>query len=176
VDKFSSSLPERHALVPVSPDVFEAALELDRSPDDEIFPAETGGPGEKRASAAEIDQMVDAFFEAIERTHELVRDETCALLQFNAINFADFNRRKSICILELGHIERTIREHRQIPPAVRNRLVRKLDELGCALEENRDVLKMHLDAMRRVSSLISDMLQNFESDGTYVPPLNAIGR
>ncbi len=176
MDKFVSPQPERTALVPLPPDLYEVALDTDRPHDDEVFAPQRGAPGESQVNSAEIDRLVEAFFEAIERTHELVRDETCALLQFNAINFADFNRRKSICMLELGHIERAIHDHRRIPAAVRDRLVLRLDELGSALEENRDVLKMHLDAMRRVSSLISDMLQNFESDGTYVPPFNVIGR
>jgi hypothetical protein len=50
-------------------------------------------------------------------------------------------------------------------------LVSSLSGLRAKLETNRAVLKMHLEAVKEVSTVVADAMRHADSDGTYAPTL-----
>jgi hypothetical protein len=121
------------------------------------------------ASARASDEKAGAFGvieRAAERLEQVIDQETAALQTRGGVDLKDFNDRKSLGLLELTramrHIEGTAPDQ-----ALQSRLTR----LRNKLEINRAALKMHLDAVREISTILSDAMRNAESDGTYSPSI-----
>lgn len=178
MDILAAPLSEGHKTIALlTPSQFDRAIALGPTLPLEHGEAETDARAAVTASEeSEIAQAVDALFEAIDHTLKFVRAETLALQQLLTIDLAEFNHRKSICTMQLSRAIRILKDRRDLSAVQREELLIRLDELGLALADNCRTLKIHVDAMKRVSVLISNMLQNYESDGTYGPPLNAIDR
>jgi hypothetical protein len=106
--------------------------------------------------------MLSLVESAIERLEEAVEQETAALQARAGADLREFNDRKSQGLLELTramrHIEGTVPE-----PA----LMQRLAGLRTKLEVNSATLKMHLEAVREVSTVMADAMREAESDGTY---------
>ena len=114
-------------------------------------PADESGP----ATHSFVDKIID-------RLEELIEAETAALRSRTKIDLKEFNHRKSHGLLELS---RAMRQH---DGAIQDEAIRaRLAGLRAKLETNRAVLKMHLEAVREISSIVTDTIQNAESDGTY---------
>jgi uncharacterized protein YcbK (DUF882 family) len=121
-------------------------------------------PSSNRYGALAIGQInvQVAFSDVIARMESLIDQETLLLRENRAVQLAEFNTRKQQGLLELNRILRNF-SHVDLKRVDREgvtRLVRKL-------EENRQVLENHLRAMDEISSLVSRVLQEVESDGTY---------
>jgi hypothetical protein len=101
---------------------------------------------------------------AIERLEELIDQETAALQRRTAVDLNGFNDRKSHGLVELT---RAMRHFESTPPD--QTLVASLTTLRTKLEDNSAALKMHLDAVREVSTVVAEAMQNADSDGTYAP-------
>ena len=107
---------------------------------------------------------------AVQRLEDLVEQETAALRGRRVIDLKDFNDRKNQALLELTRALR----HLQSGPA-NAALVAQLGGLKAKLEVNRAVLKMHLDAVREVSTTLSDAIRDADSDGTYTQAIRISG-
>jgi hypothetical protein len=108
---------------------------------------------------------------ALARLEEIVDQETAALRGYVAINLKDFNDRKNHALLELT------RAMRLLPAGNEGKaLSGRVDRLRSKLELNRVVLRMHLEAVREVSTTISDAIRDAESDGTYSQTIRASAR
>ena len=99
---------------------------------------------------------------AIERLEEAVEQETAALRARGGVDLKVFNDRKSQGLLELTRAMRHI-EGAEPEPA----LVSRLTSLRAKLEANSAALKLHLDAVREISSAMADAMRDAEHDGTY---------
>lgn len=108
---------------------------------------------------------------AIERLEEVIDQETAALQRRTSVDLNDFNDRKSHGLVELT---RAMRFFEATPPEPY--LVTALTTLRSKLEINRAVLATHLEAVREVSTVIADAMQNADSDGTYAPVLKGGAR
>ena len=108
---------------------------------------------------------------AIERLEEIVEQETAALRSHAKIDLKDFNNRKSHGLLELSQAMRLL-DGVAVDPAILTRL----GTLRTRLETNRAVLKMHLDAVREISTIVADAIRDAESDGTYSRVLRGDGK
>lgn len=118
-----------------------------------------GRPVEESGSAAP-----NHVEKVIERLEEVVEAETAALRSRAKVDLNDFNHRKSHGLLELS---RAMRQH---GGAALDETIRiRLNRLKARLETNRAVLKLHLEAVREISSIIADTICKAESDGTYSP-------
>lgn len=98
---------------------------------------------------------------AIERLEELVREETEALRSRATIDFAEISRRKSRSLLELTRIARAVPPRLDSATATRVRVLRE------SLQQNLDLLGIHLSAAQEVSSIMHSAIREAESDGTY---------
>lgn len=99
---------------------------------------------------------------AIDRLEEVVGQETAALRSRAKVDLKDFNVRKSHGLLELT------RAMRLFPGSDPGQPLRtRLAELRRKLETNRAALAMHLEAVREISTIMAEAVQDAESDGTY---------
>ncbi len=107
---------------------------------------------------------------AIERLEQVVDQETTALRARAAIDLKGFNDKKSQGLLELN------RALRQFDDAAKDKAVlERLAGLRARLDANRAILKVHLEAVREIATLVADAIRDAESDGTYSPSIRARG-
>ena len=123
--------------------------------------AEADSPHADRDGAA----ASSAFERCIERLEDAVDQETAALRSRAATDLREFNNRKSQGLLELS---RSVRHFQGAPPS--NAVLARLAGLREKLDVNKAVLKLHLEAVREVSTIMADAIRDAESDGTYSCP------
>ncbi|WP_273221234.1 flagellar protein FlgN [Hyphomicrobium zavarzinii] len=105
---------------------------------------------------------------SIQRLEEIVDQETAALRDRKAIDLKDYNDRKSQALLELT------RSLRNMQGAVPNpTLAARVGSLRAKLAANQHMLKLHLEAVREISTSLSDAIRQSESDGTYTRAISA---
>ena len=109
-----------------------------------------------------------AFEQCIVRLEDVVEQETAALKSRAPINLRDSTNRKSHGLLELS---RSIRLFQGGRPS--NAVLARLAGLREKLDTNSAVLKLHLEAVREVSTVMADAIRDAESDGTYQPSVRA---
>ena len=110
-----------------------------------------------------------AFERCIERLEDVVDQETAALKSRAPADLREFNNRKSQGLLELS---RSLRYFQVAPPT--NAVLERLAGLREKLDINQAVLKLHLDAVREVSTIMADAIRDAESDGTYSPSIRGV--
>ncbi len=79
-----------------------------------------------------------------------------------AVDFRALNARKGHGLLELNRALRPLRG-RALEPAT----LQRLESLRAELDANRAVLGMHLQAVREITTVVSEAIREAESDGTY---------
>lgn len=120
---------------------------------------------QKRATSEKGPAAAGFLDSAIQRLEEIIDQETAALLGHKAVDLKEFNSRKSHGLLELTRALRQIDE-----PSITSEIRARLKALRGKLEKNQAVLKTHLEAVREISTIISDAIRQSESDGTYSRP------
>jgi hypothetical protein len=105
---------------------------------------------------------VDACLRAIERVEQILEQETAALRSRQRSGLDDFNRRKSHGLLDLTRAMRAI-----AGPADRAAIAPHLKSLRAALAQNAALLKLNVDAVQEVSSIMALAIRDGDSDGTY---------
>jgi hypothetical protein len=98
----------------------------------------------------------------MQRIEKLVERETEALRLRVDIDLRESNNGKSQALLELGLVARTLES---IPFDAE--LIQRLKSLHGKLENNRAVLRKHLDAVREIAGVVAGTIQDSEWDGTY---------
>lgn len=106
--------------------------------------------------------VIASLVRTIERLEEALEHETAGLRSRAPIDLKDFNNRKTHGLLELTRVMRHL-DRDKLPPSVAARLV----ALRRSLEINQRVVRMHLEAVREVSTIVADAIREAESDGTY---------
>jgi hypothetical protein len=99
---------------------------------------------------------------AVGRLEVLIDQETAALRHASVNDLKDFNNRKAQVLVELDRAVSTTSG--QLPS---DEMRARLGALRDKLAVNRRKLKMHLDAVQEVASMLSDQLRDADSDGTY---------
>lgn len=129
------------------------------------FPRAVAGGGAMPASArASLLPMVEI---SIQRLEEIVDQETSALRNRHAIDLKEYNDRKSQALLELTRTLRNVQGMGSSPA-----LVERIGSLKKKLAVNQAVLKLHLEAVREISTSLSDAIRHSESDGTYTQSIS----
>jgi hypothetical protein len=98
---------------------------------------------------------------AIVRLVEVVDQETEALRKRTAVDLKDFNNHKAQGLYELN------RALRMLEGTADRSTIDRLAGLRAKLADNQAVLKLHLEAVREISTIMSDAIRDTESDGTY---------
>lgn len=109
----------------------------------------------------------DGMTKAIRRAVGIIDLETESLRSHRPVDLAACNHQKSHALLELT------RAMRAVPPSlVDQEVLQGLARLREKLEENLEVLDVHLKAVRQVSALIARAIEDDNSDGTYSMSIN----
>lgn len=108
---------------------------------------------------------------SIQRLEEIVDQETSALRSRKMVDLKEFNDRKSQALLELT---RSLRHMTGVGP--NEALAARVGELKAKLAVNQAVLSLHLEAVREISTSLSDAIRHSESDGTYTPSISSAVR
>ena len=99
----------------------------------------------------------------VRRLEEVLDQEIEALNEHRNAELPDCNRRKSRALLELTRIARTVPSD-----AVDAGLRSGIAGLRAKLVRNRDLLQIHINAVREVADLLARVMAEQDSDGTYV--------
>lgn len=126
----------------------------------------TGASGKPPPSI--VNSLLD---KAIQRLEIVVDQETAALQARTAIDLKDYNNKKSQGLLDLS---RVLRHFDAV--AMDQEMPARLSRLRGKLEINQAVLKMHLEAVREISTIMAGALRDAESDGTYSPSIRGTGK
>lgn len=107
----------------------------------------------------------------IQRLEEVVEQETAALRAGGSVDLKAFNDRKSQALLELTRWMRNMSNVGAAPD-----LAGRIASLKEKLAVNQAVLNLHLEAVREISTSMSDAIQQSESDGTYTQAISSVAR
>jgi hypothetical protein len=99
----------------------------------------------------------------VHRLEEVLDQEIEALNEHRNADLPDCNRRKSRALLELTRIARTVP-----PDALDAGLRNGIAGLRAKLVRNRDLLQVHINAVREVADLLARVMTEQDSDGTYL--------
>lgn len=127
-------------------------------------------PASQAASAAK-GTIVSMLEVSLARLEEIVDQETAALKSRQSIDLNDFNNRKSQALLELTRMLRSMQGVETSPEAAA-----RVGSLKAKLVLNQQALKMHLEAVREISTTLSDAIRQAESDGTYTQAISSVSR
>jgi hypothetical protein len=105
---------------------------------------------------------VDALLLAIERLRSALDAENAQIASRKAVDFREFNLRKSQGLLELSRLMPVV-AGAETGPQLRAALV----GLKAKLEDNRRILRVQLKAVQEVSEIVARTIQAGQSDGTY---------
>jgi hypothetical protein len=98
----------------------------------------------------------------IERIEGYLDEETAALENLSEFDFKTSNDRKSQGLVDLNQALR------RLPQAQLNAdLKGRLEAFRHKLAVNLRTIRLHLDAVKELSSILSDAIRDAESDGTY---------
>ncbi len=126
--------------------------------------SEADAPVQAIAAAPRAPELA-SLISSLDRLESVVDQETAALEARMPIDLQEMNRRKSRSLLELSRAVRILPE--RVAPELQDRVV----GLRRKLQRNCEVLAMHLDAAREISSILNGALRAAESDGTYTTAL-----
>lgn len=102
---------------------------------------------------------------AIERAIEVVESETKALRANPTTDLKPFEYRKSQALLDLTRAKALVPA-----PAYTDELKAALSDFKSALQENVDLLSLHMNAVSEVVKMMSRTMIDQDSDGTYQAP------
>lgn len=131
----------------------------------------TGGQGRPRdgraaAVVAEDRPARSAALAAVElaldRLEEIIAHEIDGLHNNRPIDFVEVNRLKSRSLLQLTKIVRSLPA-----AAVDYDLAQRTARLRASLEQNQELLRVHLTAAEEIASILTEVMREAESDGTY---------
>lgn len=108
---------------------------------------------------------------SLQRLEEIIEQETAALRGRGPVDLKSFNDRKSQALLDLSRLLRHAKGAAPNPA-----LEKRIGQIQSKLALNQAVLKIHLEAVREISTRLSDAIQEADSDGTYTPAIYGVGR
>jgi hypothetical protein len=103
-----------------------------------------------------------AFFRVVDRLDQLLDEEITGLRGGGALDLPGLTQRKRQCYLELDKLMRSFEG--TIPS---QDIINRLSSFRIKLDENGNVLRLHLQAAQDITATIVRVMQESESDGTY---------
>lgn len=113
-------------------------------------------------ASSRLASSVEMLLLAIERLQSALDAENAQIASRKAVDFHEFNLRKSQALLELTRLMPVVAGV-EIGQDLRAALV----GLKAKLEDNRRILRVQLKAVQEVSEIIARTIQAGQSDGTY---------
>jgi len=104
----------------------------------------------------------DAVLSAISRLEDVLGEEIETLAKPASANLLSTNNKKSHLLVDLNSALQTLRP-RDVDPSIVSGLTRLRQKIAA----NMSVLRMHMEAAKEISSILSDSVLSAQSDGTY---------
>jgi len=115
-----------------------------------------------RSVAPHPDASRALVLSVIKRIEGYLEEETAALQKSLDFDFKASNDRKSQGLVDLNQALRRLAKS-----DLNADLKTRLEAFRKKLAVNLRVIRLHLDAVKEIASILSDAIQNAESDGTY---------
>ena len=115
-----------------------------------------------RAGMQDADAARAVVFSVIARIEGYLEEETEALSKFLNFDFKASNDRKSQGLLDLNQALRRLQKS-DVNANLQLRLTTFRERLAVNLRK----IRLHLDAVKEIAAMLSEAIQNAESDGTY---------
>jgi len=115
-----------------------------------------------RKAAHDADAARAIVVAVIGRIEEYLEQETAALDKAPGFDLKVSNDRKSQGLVDLNEAIRRLK-----PSDIDEDLNLRLQTFRAKLDVNLRKIRLHLDAVREIAGMLSDAIQNAESDGTY---------
>jgi hypothetical protein len=119
-------------------------------------------PSPPRAGAQDPDAARAVVFSVIARIEGYLDEETEALSKSLKFDFKTSNDRKSQGLLDLNQALRRLKKS-DVNADLQLRLATFREKLAVNLRK----IRLHLDAVKEIAAMLSEAIQNAESDGTY---------
>jgi hypothetical protein len=119
-------------------------------------------PAMPRAGTQDADVARAMVFAVIARIEGYLDEETHALDKSLKFDFKTSNDRKSQGLLDLNQALRRLQKS-DVNTDLQLRLAQFREKLSVNLRK----IRLHLDAVKEIAAMLSDAIQNAESDGTY---------
>jgi len=137
-----------------------------------MIPPRAPQPPRPAARSGDDNATASAFLDAtVLRLQALLDEETAALRARKPVDLKSFNNGKSQALFDLNRAMRLLNG-----ASPDERMKARLATLRGKLELNRAVLHMHLEAVREISTIVADAIQDAESDGTYSVTIRSAGK
>ncbi|WP_052699160.1 hypothetical protein [Hyphomicrobium sp. 99] len=146
----------------------EAKARSQQSPAAAIKRVGVGGQGGRRAPhipravAHDVDAARAIVVEVIRRIEDNLEQETAALDKAPNFDLKASNDRKSQGLVDLNQAMRRLK-----PSDIDEDLNLRLQTFRAKLDVNLRKIRLHLEAVKEIAGMLSDAIQNAESDGTY---------
>jgi hypothetical protein len=115
-----------------------------------------------RPSASDPDTARAVVISVVRRIESYLDEETAALEKYIDFDFKASNDRKSQGLLDFNQAIRRLQ-----PSDVNADLKGRLAVFRQKLAANLRTIRLHLNAVKEIASIVSEAIQNAESDGTY---------
>lgn len=115
-----------------------------------------------RAAAHDADAARALVVSVIRRIEDYLEQETAALDEVPNFDLKASNDRKSQGLVDLNEAMRRLK-----PSDIDEDLNLRLQTFRAKLDINLRKIRLHLDAVKEIAGMLSDAIQNAESDGTY---------
>lgn len=123
-------------------------------------------PGRRAAPpsrpAVDTDSARAIAISVIRRIEGYLDEETSALDKFLEFDFKASNDRKSQGLVDLNQALRRLQQN-----DLNTDLQARLAAFRAKLAKNLSKIRLHLDAVKEIAAMLSEAIQNAESDGTY---------
>lgn len=120
------------------------------------------GPAHQRPSGHEVGTARAVVFAVIRRIEDYLDEETTALDRSLDFDLKASNDRKSQGLVDLNQAMRHLRSS-----DIDEDLEQRLRTFRSKLAINLRKIRLHLDAVKEITAMLSDAIQSADSDGTY---------
>lgn len=133
--------------------------------------AQAGAQGQSSSGERANAGIASSLEVILARLEDIIDQETTALTGRGSIDLKDFNDRKTQALLDLSRVLKHLSNFKG-DQALQKRLL----VIQGKLAQNSRILKMHLEAVREISSTLTSAIRDSESDGTYSHKISAVFR
>jgi hypothetical protein len=132
------------------------------------------GSGAALAGIAEVSEAgrnLEKVTGSIDAVLKIVEEETAAIRTSGVAEIEKYSERKGQALMSLNRFLAA-----GVSFSSTDAVVSKLEALRSALDVNRSLLKIHIDAVNEVSQIIVRCVQESQADGTYAQPRQSYGQ
>jgi hypothetical protein len=130
-----------------------------------------GAASAEKTEISDAGRNLEKVAGSIDAVLKIVEEETAAIRASGVAEIEKYSERKGQALMSLNRFLAA-----GFPLSSNDAVVSKLAALRKALDVNRSLLKIHIDAVNEVSQIIVRCVQEAQADGTYAQPRQSYGQ